>query len=487
MKLFLSLITTLFLAFSIQAEVPAKFESKISVKGKKHGSASQFLGKLNDSYLFSYAPPSGIGGNKFYISAPPKLFLAKKNGNLVATNDLEDQFKKAKVKYAYFFGIVLFNDKLFCIYSMLDKAQKTESIYMAEINSKTLAINFRNKKNISEGLYEKRMTLQLSSTLVHWNVSEDKSKLAITVSQWFGEYAKQPEESYRLLHTQVFDKDLKLLTENSFDTDSKDIFDKRYVVYDVNVNNKGETTALLSYNIEQPKGPHTNSSALHICKLGDSKGTLFDIQLPKDVLLRSNSILSVDDNRIIVTGMPSVLVTNTYSTVVHSIIGFFNMSYDYDGNPVGGGITSFDDFETTFPTIKGRDSKRQISYKNTILLNDGSYIMVSQLYTADVILAKYDKNSRLLWTQSIPRKMKWNSFLGTHYNKLTGEVIILFNDDASKFGTFYSKVGEAGYVTEKELLHKDPYTYEGEQADDNEYILYTPGGKIDIRYVRVEF
>lgn len=484
----ITIILFLVVIISAKAQDLKISKGEINVKNTKAGNDANFVGKIGNNYLFSSANPVGIGGGRYYENNPPKLYLIDKSGKVIASTDTKEQFSNAKITDVYLYDIITFGDKIICLYSSYQKSEKSKIFYLSEINSNTLSINFNNKILISKELSVAMYGIPVTAPIVLWDISDDKSKLAVSFSRYYHPQAlpkDRPKTQYTLLKSFVFDGNLKVIKSNFFDVEPEKYYSKYYESYDMKVNNNGDVVTLLKYNIKQAKGPVAINSSIHITSGDDKVGKILDIKLPNNLLIRDNSVLEINDNYIIFTGMPSILEKNTYSLTVHSIIGYMNCILNFNGDILNSSINSFDNFEVDFPEIKGRDYKKQIDYKNTILFEDGSFMMISQLFKADIILAFYNKDGKRMWSRLINRKMDWDSFVATFYKKDSNDAYIIFNDKESGLATYLVRVDKQGNLSDKKVVASENMFFYGKQADDKEYIYHS--GKDNIKYGIIEF
>lgn len=486
MKRFIAILILNTLLLSLSAQDFKAFNGKIKLKNTSYGTTTSFLGKYGDQFLIASTNPSGITSKKYAIHQPAKLFLINKDGTVALSNDLKEQLESQKIKFNYNFGTFLFKDKIIWLYSTVSKEKNDiPTIYLSEIDPKTLKINLQKTIKISDEMSSSYFNYANTDVILRVAISDDTSKLAISLSRYWNSSLHEnfhPKENYDLLKSYVFDNNLQLLQTNVLNVEPKQYFEKEYTSNVLKVNNRGDVVTLMTYEIKKVKAPNAVSSALHIHQLGQDKGILTDISLPKDVLLGDETKININNDKILITGMPTVLATNTYSSVIHHVIGYINLSFDYNGQVSSGQITPFNDFEASLPVLKGKDKNKQISFKSTILMNDGTYMMISQFHKSDIVVALYNQKDKLQWTQVIPRNFSGDSHLGTLHDKTTDEVYVFFNDSEVKFGNFFAKIDKYGTVSDKKLAYKDPFNYIGTEASSKEYLLYTDGKNIDLMY-----
>lgn len=457
--------------FSFASNAQKVTINEIDLKGTKIGSNAGFLGKSGENYVFSSSNPVSAFGNNFFKTDPPKLFLIDKQLKLKQTSDLKEQLKDAGLKDVVYEDLVFFNDKMYVVASEYFKKEKIQKYYLYTLDNKTLKINFA--KNLPLGETKKWTVVGgnvIIGSSILYSVSEDKTKLAFTLVSDASWYALDESNVMRVTNL-VLDKDLKTLCTNNFiDDEFKD--NKKTMnssfVYNQQVTNDGSIYLLIKAFVKKVSSNETHSTKLYFV---DNKcgGKKIDMKLPSEVYVPSGAKINANNYGSIVTGFPSI-----YEKSQYKIFGYINQTMDNQGNVLGLNVMPFEKFfmdnvKEGNGLLKNSDI---IQYDATVLVDDGSFYMVSQISRKDIIVSYMNKSGKAIWVKSINRKNVSSAKVEAVYKKETKELFLVYEDNIDGTGMYFTKIDIDGKMTASTELISDTRLFANYKTPlENELVL----------------
>ena len=433
-----NLMVLLLVATSIFAQSP-QFSKKVQVKTSKNSKRGlytqiDYIGENSSQGMFAV-----VGfrkGSPFYVSPKYhyKLFAYDYQMGLVNSVPLNFKGEEHKTNYA---STLYFNKNLYLFTTVDNKDGNTTTLFVQSVNEESLELN-NDKQKIDEFYFTKKYDYRSISTMS----SPDGSKVLVT-------YPIHKSENVEKIVLHVFDKDMKSLYKQEID---KSLDDQTFIVEESRIENNGDVyllgravrkhdrtliyySMISSYDID-------NYNFIKVTNQGQELET-FKLHLYKKLILKSSFAIGAGGN-IQLAGL-----YKEYKTPEPVFMNYGSFYITLDANN-----GKFLDIETnpfTFDIFTKNWSKRAIKYGRELLskghgLDDaeyrfdvvmkphggaftileqnsrgqssGSYISgdpsmhssPNTYYTSKTILvSNYDKTGKLLWNESIDKKMTWRT------------------------------------------------------------------------------
>ena len=444
------------LLFTIAAKAQKVTINEINLKSLKLEGDFKLLGKSKEDYLFGTSTGTGaifFGPPK---QSPLKLLLLNKNFQTIQSTNLTTQLEDAPIENLAYEDVVFFNDQIYVILEQELKKEKTKKFYLYTLDNKTLKINFGSGillGDVKTLFYMKRNVVD--SRVLH-SVSEDGSKLGITLLSKGSFYAFEESNTMRASNM-VFDKNLKTVCVSSFmDDEFKDDSkaSNSTSIESQQVMNDGNLYLLANYHKDRIKNYYGNFELYNyrLYFVGkDCKSKIIDIKLPEEANV-SSALLNANNNNAIVTGFPSIFKKQN-----NEIFGYLKQTMHNQGNVLSLNVMPFDKFfidnvKDGNGIFKNNDI---IQYDNTVLTDDGSFFMISQISRKDIIVSYMNKNGKVIWVKNIDRRFVSSAKVEAMFNETSKELFLVYEDNIDGTGMYATKINIDGTMSESTEIIPD--------------------------------
>ncbi len=452
-------VLIILILISITANAQKGQIGEIDLKSNNISGYLNLLGKLKEDYLFGNSSGTSVMFGFQFGSSAPNLLLISKNLKVIKSSDLQEQIEDAPIDDIAFKDLIFFNDQLYVVISQVIKKQNIIKYFLYTIDNKTLKINFGKSVVLGDVKTLYYMKRNVVNAKVLHSVSDDGSKLAITLVSEGSFYAFEESNTMRASNM-ILDKNLNVVCVSSFmDDEYKDDRQAQNCpsIYEQQVTNEGSTYLLCYHFVKRQKfniGTSFYNEEVKTTKIFfiDNKCTnkIIEIKVPENIYVTSETKLNNNKNVTVISGFPSVFDKG------YKIFGYMNQTMDNLGNVLGLNIMPFEKFFID-NVKKGNINMKnaQIQYDATVVADDGSFFMISQISRKDIIVSYMDKNGKAIWVKNIDRKFVSSAKVAAAFKEETKELFLVYEDNIDGTGMYYTKINTDGTMSESTELIPD--------------------------------